>query len=436
MRSNCASLNNNKNVSIMPPVKDVSRIERESSLLFGLKWSFVGFAIALSFLAGCSSLFDHGPDRYNVVSGPRRPPPMNPGTMGAGQGTQSFHVQQNGYGQQQQPMYPAQGMPPQQQMAAQYPAGQSPYDTMHGEMESESWWDGWFDWFGDDEEMYQAAPPAYAGYGAPAAQPITPPRMAQYQAQPQPQPYQQPMMQQPQMAMPPAMPSYVPPMPTPQAARPAMPAAQAAPMLQPQMPQAVPQAQANMRNSVEAQIAELERELAASEQRRQQLNQQNDGWLPDLGISNMFDSTPQPQPQPQFQPYAAPAPAPAAQSHAPAYMPPGGGGYKVVKLPPPPPRDGRRAAPAPQLRAGLMAPNMAPQMSNAPMPPVVSEPRRNPMQHAPVMQTNQPSIDVPLAPGVTASSKPSNVPSGLIPPESFTQPKAGYLGESRYSSRY
>lgn len=59
------------------------RIEQQSSLTFGLRWSVVGLVIALCILSGCSSLFDSGTPRYNTVQGPKRAPNFNPGGVAA-----------------------------------------------------------------------------------------------------------------------------------------------------------------------------------------------------------------------------------------------------------------------------------------------------------------------------------------------------------------
>src|SRR5262249_52615847 len=58
-----------------------SVFKEENNFLFGVKWSFAGFAVALSFLAGCS-LFSEDIPRYNTVTGGKRVPMLNPGGRG------------------------------------------------------------------------------------------------------------------------------------------------------------------------------------------------------------------------------------------------------------------------------------------------------------------------------------------------------------------
>lgn len=404
----------------MSSEQNLYRIEQENSVLFGLKWSFVGFAIALCFLAGCSSIFDSGPQRYNSVEGPRRPPPLNmPNAMGGGQPVP------------QQPMlYPQMAQQPQ-------PMPQfAPYEQ---KLENDSWFGGLFDWFGGDDEpvppsryygrpapqqqaMQHASPhqmppqaPAVAPYYAPSA--AMPPQ-APVQHQPIPQPSASPLPQQQAVPAAPApAPKYT---PLPNAHAAPAPVATPQPAAQQPTPHQTQSAGNGQAASIRAQIAELERELAVSETRRNALTQpqvpvvphqqpqQDDSWLPNLGLDSMFGFD---EVSPQ-------------QAYAPAPVVPDLQGYKVVKLPPPLPRG---TTPTPM--------SMPPQTADrTPMPPVITAPAYNPMADAPVMNPDQPSIDVPLAPGIGARSVPSNVPSGLLPPDSASR-GSGYLDENRYSTR-
>lgn len=86
---------------------NLSRIENENGLVFGLKWSLVGFAIALCFLAGCASLFESGSPRYNTVQGPKRVPVMNPASAVSQQPPAPMQPSAYNAAQQQQMMQDA-----------------------------------------------------------------------------------------------------------------------------------------------------------------------------------------------------------------------------------------------------------------------------------------------------------------------------------------
>lgn len=122
--------------------RQLRRIERESGLWFGLRWSFIGCALALLLLSGCS-LFDSGAVRYNTVTGERRAPVLNPG--GAGYASTDMAKRQMVQHYAPQPMmadpamvaqpYPPQAaMPqqpmPQQPMAPQAATGADGYPTL------------------------------------------------------------------------------------------------------------------------------------------------------------------------------------------------------------------------------------------------------------------------------------------------------------------
>lgn len=91
----------------MAGIRWLLRIEQENALFFGLKWSFVGCALALLMLSGCS-LFDSGAVRYNSVSGEKRVPVLNPGGTGYAATDMAKH-QGMVSGMQQMPL--AQAMP-------------------------------------------------------------------------------------------------------------------------------------------------------------------------------------------------------------------------------------------------------------------------------------------------------------------------------------
>ena len=59
---------------------DFSPKKNETALSFGLSWSLVGSAIALTYLASCSYIIpeNSNPPRYNTVLGEKRLPPKNP----------------------------------------------------------------------------------------------------------------------------------------------------------------------------------------------------------------------------------------------------------------------------------------------------------------------------------------------------------------------
>ena len=297
----------------------LSRIEHENGLVFGLKWSLVGFAIALCFLAGCSSLFDAGTPRYNTVQGPKRTPVMNPGGNG-----------------NTQPTTTAVQAPRQQQMAMP-PVPQMP------------------------QQPYPQQP--MVGYNAAPNNANIEQNAAQLFASHQPMNYSQPTYQQPQAAMP-QMPQQ--PMTTPTL----MPSNQAMPT-------------ANT-SGIDAEIAALEREMAMSQAQRSAVTQQQqqEGWLPDLGLSDWFGGNSAPPPEAfQRQPMAVPGAAPTVNA-------------------------------------------------NGPMPPVINAPPAQSMTSGPVKQEAMNAVNVPLAPMVKRSV-PTNVPSSLIPPSQ----RDGYLGSSRYSER-
>lgn len=328
----------------MASKSNLSRIEEENTVLFGLKWSVVGMALAVLLLAGCSSLFDQRVPRYNSVSGERRAPIMNPGAM----------------------------------------AGQP-----------------------DPRMMQQEAMQAYD-----QAVPVAPVAVQQ-QAEPLPMP------------APVAQARHTPAEnhieAAPQATAPVLPATNNAVPLSPTGRQ------------VEAQINALERDLDAADSRRQAMAQQenDNSWLPDVGLSEMWEDTPQ---------AAAPAPTMQPATNEPSVIQPTGG-YKVVKLPPPPMSGEMQPAAQPIVtQPTLVQPQLvdAPvsamvEPAAAPMPPMITTPPANSMANAPVIQPIQPALDVPLAPDV-ATTAPQHyaVPITLVPPSSGMGGD-GYLPESRYA---
>lgn len=60
------------------PTDRIATIERENLIQFGLKWSLVGFLLALIFLLGaCENMMPKEKPRFNKVVGERRPPALN-----------------------------------------------------------------------------------------------------------------------------------------------------------------------------------------------------------------------------------------------------------------------------------------------------------------------------------------------------------------------
>lgn len=333
--------------------QQLSRIEQENGLVFGLKWSLVGFALALCLLAGCSNMMDNGPQRYNTVAGGKRAPALNPDNH---KNLTSSTDHYAAYHSQMQPPVAAQ---PQYQPVAQPPVYQ-----------------------------YQHAPSQPMPY--PAAQSYAPPP-ANYNPMPQLQPTQS-MQAQPMMTD----------------------------------------------ASIQAEITALENDLAASQMQRNQIasQYQDDGWLPDLGISDWFggssDAQPQAypqagmnyqqQPQPQPQNYYQQQPQPMAQPTD----------YPVVNLPPPPLPNGGVASNYQRVPDSLQQQPVNYQQQPIQMPNV---PDYSAMQQQQQQQYQQASsVNVPLAPEVT-QAMPSNVPGSLIPPGQEHLSGAGYLGDSRYSTR-
>lgn len=302
----------------------LSQIESENGLLFGLKWSMVGVILALCLLAGCSSWFSSDPPRYNTVVGERRMPVLNPGS----------------------------GQPVGAEAYAQPEAAMSP----------------------------SAPPQAYPQAGQAAYAPAS------------------------------AAPVESGPVPMPQAQRPAY------------APQAAQQSPSN--SEIEAEIAAMERELASSQQQQRALQaqtappqpqQQDNGWLPSLGMDGWFSSDEQypelqPLPQQSSQPGMTP---PQNMAYAPAVAPQQN---NAGLLPPPPVGSNYGNAAAPVIDDAAVAAHH---------------------QASPSVEYNAPvaAQDVPLAPGIQGAAAPP-VPSGLIPPELAGEYGAGYLPPSRYKGRY
>gem|GEM_PF-6026640 len=405
---------------------NLTHYEQENSIVFGLKWSLVGFALALCFLAGCSGLFDERVPRYNMVEGPRRPPPLNVEALEAAAEKQAAPAVSAPVAA----TAPAVAAPAMQERPVQEFI--RPVQTRQVRREEKPWWDvtGWFE---EDEEPVVGPVPALRampqenraqlGYGptvqaAPAApvaiQPLEAPNVVTA------------------------------PAPTPSAAR------------------------------TQADIAELERELAAS-------NAQRAALMHGTGVTQAAQSAQVAplqgnEPYPSLQPVdATPQPAQPQlidRSNAPV-------SYKAVRLPPPPADlgpvpveqatplmqsapaaaptpvaapvplaspdiyyapDPRHYAPQPvmprEVEAPVAPPAVAPVVTPAsvPMPPVLSEQRVE--QPAPVYYEAPQPVDVPMPPQ-TSYSPPMqhSAPIQLTPPMQGGYSGEGYLGDSRYTRR-
>jgi len=179
--------------------------------------------------------------------------------------------------------------------------------------------------------------------------------------------------------------------------------------------------------ALQAQIAELERELAASEARSGALRaaqakeaKDEGGWLPNLGIGEMFGGD-----EPEKQSAIPNVPPYDTQS-----------GFKTSRLLPPPPKNNPYGS-GPETPAEVAAlqkktPDFIPTAPPVAAAEGVAESDSKPLHIA----DKRPGIDIPLAPDVgSARRRLNNVPDGLIPPE---KPRAGsaggYLNENRYSN--
>lgn len=319
---------------------NLSRIEKENSILFGLKWSMVGLLLALLVLSGCSSLFDERVPRYNTVEGPRRVPIYNPGG-GAGQPSPQAYQQQAQQAQQAQQIYqrPQQSAPQQpvqpQQTAMPPQRSQQPVAYQQQPVQQEtSLWEDVTSVFDSEEEPVRPQPIPLTRQ-LPATQPLQP-------LQPQQMPMQ--TTQQPQRSA--------------------------------------------MARDVEAQINALEAELDAADARRAQVAREanQEAW-PQLAPTNAV----QQQPALQTQPIAT---QPMVQPSA---------GYAPMKLPPPPPR-GSGSGYQPIVAPSNTAAPMPPVITTPPSNVMVNAPVRQDVQPsidvplAPDIGITAPqSVNVPLS---------------------------------------
>ncbi|MBN8543833.1 MAG: hypothetical protein J0M34_06170 [Alphaproteobacteria bacterium] len=140
----------------------------ETALSFGLTWSMVGSAVALTYLASCAYLIPENPKapRYNTVMGDKRLPPKNPSpannfTMpdAASQPAPAPAMQRHAPAAQPQSMMPAPVPQPQAQITPPLPASQeqpfvqntapisrAPEPAPAPTSQEYSWWNprGWF----------------------------------------------------------------------------------------------------------------------------------------------------------------------------------------------------------------------------------------------------------------------------------------------------
>lgn len=350
---------------------NLSRIEKENSVLFGLKWSMVGISLALLLLAGCSSLFDERVPRYNTVEGPRRAPIYNP-SGGAGQPSPQAVQQQaqQSYQQAQKVQRQPSSVP---QPRPQQPALQKV--RQHRSEQDDSWFSGITNLFSSEQPQQSQQPPM----------PMT---------------RQVPVQQQQ------AAPVYN---------------AGSAPMPK----QLIAAQQRNvMARNVEKQINALEAELDAADAQRAQVarSAQNDGW-PELGANDMSSNG-----------YAAPIhPAtiqPSNSGYKVVKLPPPpprgtvGTGFQPIP-----------SAQQPQAQPSMATQAQPVINQSAPMPPMIATAPIHTKDNVPVRYEMQPSIDVPLAPDIGLTAPQSvNVPISLVPPSS-TGVDGAYLPESRYTGR-
>lgn len=370
--------------------------------MFGLKWSLVGFGLALCFLAGCSGLFDERVPRYNTVEGPRRPPPLNVEALNK---ISSPQVPMNTSVPQSQPAPQASPYTPRPTgRLEQAPRPASNDVEQRTAREHTPWWDV-TSWFDSDEPQQGPVPTQRAV----------------------------PQENMSQLSMEPAVQAV----PTPPVAM--------TPLATPQLSTAPAPTPSAMNTRDE--IAALERELAASQARKAELAQQSAVATPIATAPAHLPSLETLQPNAS---YPALQPEVIDRSTAPV-------DYKVVRLPPPP--SDAVAAPA-AIAPAAVAPQPAPQPvpvaspdvyyapdprhyepipgvnPNLPMPPVITAPPAAEVA-APVYQEVQPQMDVPMAPEVsyTSPALSHSAPIQLTPPSRGAYSGVGYLEDSRYVGR-
>lgn len=420
----------------------ISRIEKENGLVFALKWSLVGVALATCVLAsGCGTLFDNGPERYNTVQGPRRTPLLNPG--GASQPEQP--------GQQQ----PVQNQ--QLQQPSQQPVGQMPQSSQM------------------PPPVRQPAAPA-PQHGAMSQPQQLQQLQMQQQQQAQPQPSASAMPQQPSMPAPAAhSQATVSAQPLPQnrrvqplsqtsrAAQPANPFAGQPEDSTPNLPPTRQRAPQPSVGSVDDEIAQLEQEFDQSQTKRRELQQaqEEEGWLPRINMDEWMNSdgdeaasepTNQPPMQSAREPVNVVRSAPQARQSDQHNR---GGDAKVVAVPElrmdkhgtqvsysqadsyAPPQATREPAAASQ--PARQQPGAQSASPEAPVPPMISEPAPQPTaqtawQSSPAEQAPQ-SLNVPNPPSVRPAPQALS-PEGLVPPQpAYSQSQERYLDQSRYAGR-
>ncbi len=451
--------------------------DSDSPLSFGLKWSFAGFLLMLSLLAGCS-VFDKEVPRFNTVIGPKRAPVNNPNSVPvqteapapqqssapqssyAPSGNQIMQQQSSAPRMQQsapvpavsaQPQAPATSQAPSSPMASpvmsaapaapKTPDEMTPYDQYP--YSEPSMWDSFTDsiafWEDDAPTAASAPAPATAAMAsAPRAAMPQSPHAGQVNTGRQvPEENQSLMQNQAQLELPAAAPIT----------RQDMPGFDAYPPLG-----TTPAAPA--RNSAMAsqqKINALQQEGQRLEMERQQMLQRAQRAVDGQNNAPMAAS-----PSPQMQQQAAgnsmgmilpPPPKPAApvrkMTQAPAAAPaPMAAPAPVPTMPAPqiaPAYDeyvdyGRGAMPAEDAPIQLRPPQPDPQMQAAPqqqqayVPPYVPPSRSLP--DGPVGVQTAPPVHQDYAPGTAMDSAPIR-----LKPPSGMQLRDDFLPDSRYATR-
>lgn len=442
----------------------LSRIEQENTLLFGLKWSVVGCAVAISFLGGCSALFDQRVPRYNMVQGPRHVPLYNQdyitaapasavGAEAAAAMPPVAMPQQDILAADQPPapmmapaappLAPAAEMPPvttpDNSAAFVQNVPPSPATPMASpSMEEETPWYDVTSWF-NNEEPAMAEMPRPISRKVPLENLDTLPEMAApaQSFAPATAPMTA-MNNMPDVAFPP-LDTSEPVLPPSNMPMPAMP----------------------LQARVNEDIARLNGDLADAQNQQQSLQNQP---LPlfnaeDNALNNLPPAvaltTPPAQPGNGYKVIQLPSDAPAsgaqsALANAPIPAQPEHSALSKPTLTPtiiPPAPAGTNTGTA-EMNSAYIAPNAAqppvitpadmaampqgyaaPMASNAPMPPVITDPAPLPVyEPAPAPS----SLDVPLPPEVQPAYN-SGMAMTLTPPPSLA--REGYLPQSRYTRR-
>ncbi len=417
----------------------LSRIERENGLVFAVKWSLVGVALAACVLAsGCGTFFETGPERYNTVQGPRRTPLLNPG--GASQPQQTGEQQQQNQSQQQPPNRT-------QPQAAQVQPGRQPVPPMQQQGRGMP---------PQTQPMPQSMRQPVTMQQQAASQDTVPPQNTVSAMPPAPSASQFQSAQRPAAQQPAVQPDWQ----AQRAEQPANPFAGQPQNTTPALPPTPPRNPAQQPNApgVEAEITAMEQEYSRSQMKRQEMRQaqEDEGWLPTIDLDSWMNGAAQEEgagavaaDQPAQQPVnverSAPGGEAGGQANTPASASANTQDAKVVSVPAlhmdkngTQVRYGQADAYAPPQTAAQ--PATAPGADTSPPePPMITQPATQPVeqmaQSAPRTPQEPQSLEVPNPPSVRPASQ-SLSPEGLVPPRpAYSGAQTNYLDDSRYAVR-